>query len=138
MKMATKLHEGKCGPCHSCEQESTKYTHLEKMDCIVAKLICDLYARKCVYGHACYKQALTNVNNPTFQPRRKPKQALPKAICSVDTCDETVYRNTNMACREQIENLVGQKLVPFAYSAITIGISEMVCGCCLGKEEDEQ
>ena len=28
--------------------------------------------------HACYKQASTNVNNPTFQPRWKPKQALPK------------------------------------------------------------
>ena len=64
--------------------------------------------------HACYKQVSTNVNNPTFQPRWKPKQALPKAICSVYTCDETVYRNTNMASREQIEKLVGQKLVPFA------------------------
>ena len=58
--------------------------------------------------------SIDNVNNPTFQPRWKPKQALPKAICSVDTCDETVYRNTNMASREQIENLVGQKLVTFA------------------------
>ena len=47
-------------------------------------------------------------------PWKPKKQALPKAICSVDTCDETVYRNTNMASREQIENLVGQKLVPFA------------------------
>ena len=28
MKMATKLHEGKYGPCHLCEQEITKYTHL--------------------------------------------------------------------------------------------------------------
>ena len=64
--------------------------------------------------HACYKQASTNVNNHTFQSRWKPKQALPKAICSVDTCDETVYRNTNMASREQIENSVGQKLVTFA------------------------
>ena len=46
----------------------------------------------------------------------QPPQELPpaKAICSVDTCDETVYRNTNMASREQIENLVGQKLVTFA------------------------
>ena len=71
-----------------------------------------LYAEKYVY--AMYKQASTNVINLTFQPRWKPKQALPKAICSVDMCDETAYRNTNMASREQIENLVGQKLVTFA------------------------
>ena len=64
--------------------------------------------------YAWYKQASTKVNNPTFQPLWKPKQALPKANCSVDTCDETVYRNTNMASREQIENLVGQKRVLFA------------------------
>ena len=46
------------GPCHLCEQESTKYTHLEKMDCVVAKLICDhyKYAEKCVYAmHATNK-----------------------------------------------------------------------------------
>ena len=113
MKMATKLHEGKCGPCHLCEQESTKYTHLgEKMDCVVAKLICDHFMQRSVYMPCMLQQASTNVINPTF--RWKPKQALPKAICSVDTCDETVYRNTNMASREQIENLVGQKLVTFA------------------------
>ena len=83
------------------------------MDCVVAKLICDHFMQRSVYM-PCYKQASTNVINPTFQPRWKPKQALPKAICSVDKCDETVYRNTNMASREQIENLVGQKLVTFA------------------------
>ena len=59
-------------------------------------------------------------NNPTFQPRWKPKQALPKAICSVDTCDETVYRNSNMASREQIENLVGKTFFHLLYSAINI------------------
>ena len=49
-KMATKLHKGKCGPCHLCEQESTKYTHLEKkMDCVVAKLICDHFMQRSVY-----------------------------------------------------------------------------------------
>ena len=84
------------------------------MDCVVAKLICDHFMQRSVYMPCMHKQASTNVNNPTFQPRWKPKQALPKAICSVDTCDETVYRNTNMASREQIENLVGQKLVTFA------------------------
>ena len=73
------------------------------MDCVVAKLICDHFMQRMCICHACYKQASTNVINPTFQPRWKPKQALPKAICSVDTCDETVYRNTNMASREQIE-----------------------------------
>ena len=115
MKMATKLHEGKCGPCHLCEQESTKYTHLEKkwIAYLQSSFMMTLCREVCIC-HACYKQASTNVNNPTFQPRWKPKQALPKAICSVDTCDKTVYRNTNMASREQIENLVGQKLVTFA------------------------
>ena len=62
----------------------------------------------------CMLQTSTNGNNPTFQPRWKPKQALPKAMCRVDMCDETVYRNTNMASREQIENLVWQKFVTFA------------------------
>ena len=97
-----------------CVNSKALNTHIwKKMDCVVAKLICDHFMQRSVC-HACYKQASTNVNNPTFQPRWKPKQALPKAICSVDTCDETVYRNTNMASREQIENLVGQKLVTFA------------------------
>ena len=66
------------------------------MDCVVAKLICDHLITK-LFSHVGSQ-----------------KQALPKAICSVDTCDETVYRNTNMASREQNENLVGQKLVTFA------------------------
>ena len=54
MKMATKLHEGKCGPCRLCEQDSTKYTHLGgnfggEMDCVVAKLICDHFMQRIVY-----------------------------------------------------------------------------------------
>ena len=114
MKMATKSHEDKCGPCHLCEQESTNYTHLEKKDCVVASSFVITLCREVCICNALYKQASTNVNNPTFQPHWKPKQALPKAICSVDTCGETVYRNTNMASRDQIENLVRQKLVPFA------------------------
>ena len=86
--------------------------------------------------HACYKQALTNVNNPTFQPRWKPKQALPKAICSVDICDETVYRNTNMASREQIQNLVGQKtcyicdmLLPLVLHSVSPTICMSITAC---------
>ena len=62
MKMATKLHESKCGPCHLCEQESTKYTHLEKnglRSCKAHSL--SLYAEKCVYamhGTNKYRQML--------------------------------------------------------------------------------
>ena len=98
-----------------CVNSKALNTHIwGKMDCVVAKLIWITLCREVCICHACYKQASTNVINPTFQPRWKPKQALPKAICSVDTCDKTVYRNTNMASREQIENLVGQKLVTFA------------------------
>ena len=89
MKMATKLHEGKCCPCHLCEQESTKYTHLEKKDCVVAKLICDLFMQRSVYMPCTLQTSMTNVNIPTFQPHWKSKQALP-------------------------ENLVRQKVVPFA------------------------
>ena len=83
------------------------------MDCVVAKLIYDDFMQRSVYM-PCMLQTSIDKCYPTFQPRWKPKQALPKAICSVDTCDKTVYRNTNMASREQIENLVGQKLVTFA------------------------
>ena len=66
------------------------------------------------------------------------KQALPKAICSVDTCDETVYRNTNMASREQIENLVGAKtcyicdiivLLPLVLHSVSPTICMSITAC---------
>ena len=36
------FHDGKCGPCHLCKRESTKYTHFTKMDSTVSKLIGDI------------------------------------------------------------------------------------------------
>ena len=60
------------------------------MDSVVAKLI---FMQRSVYMSCMLQTSIDNVNNPTFQPCWKPKQALPKAICSVDTCDETVYRH---------------------------------------------
>ena len=80
------------------------------MDCVVAKLICDHFMQRSVYIFKHRQILITQL----FSHVGSQKQALPKAICSVDTCDETVYRNTNMASREQIEKLVGQKLVTFA------------------------
>ena len=112
IKMATKLHEGKCGPCHLCEQESTKYTHLEKMDCVVAKLICDLYiyAEKCVYAmHATNKHRQMLITQ-LFSHVGSQKQALPKAICSVDTSDELKIEK-----REQIENFSRAKTCSICY-----------------------
>ena len=49
MTMATKSHEGKCGLYHLCEQESIKYTHLEKMDCVVAIFNQTYNLKTCVY-----------------------------------------------------------------------------------------
>ena len=82
MKMATKSHEGKCGPCHLCEQESTRYTHLDKMDCVVAKLICDIFMQRSVYiaMHATNKHREMLI---TFQPRWKPKQDLSVVLIHV-------------------------------------------------------
>ena len=91
-------HEGKCGPCYLCKKESSKYTHLEKMDPAVVTLIYDMEQLSISICHACYKQASRNVGKP------KPKQPPAKAICSIQRCDGNVYRNTSIASREQIEH----------------------------------
>ena len=95
-----------------CVNRKALNTHIwKKVDCVVAKLICDVerisLCREVCICHACYKQVSRNVNNPIFQPRWKPKQAIPKAICSVNMYGKGVYGNTNMASREQIEKSVG-------------------------------
>ena len=131
MKMATKLHECKCGPCHLCEQESTKYTHLEKMDCVVAKFICDLFMQRSVYVmHATNKHRQMLIIQLFSQ-----LEAL--TSCSVDMSDETVYRNTNMACREQIEKLVGQKLVPIVLLPLVLhSVSPTICMSITASMQD--
>ena len=95
-----------------CVNRKALNTHIwkEKKDYVVqSSFVITLFREVCIC-HACYKQALTQL----FSHVGRQKQALPKAICSVDTCDETVYRNTNRASREQIENLAVKKLVTFA------------------------
>ena len=62
--------------------------------------------------HATNKHRQMLITQPFSHVGSQPYLKL--SVYSVDTCDETVYRNTNIASREQIENLVGQKLVPFA------------------------
>ncbi len=84
-------------------------------------------SREVCICHACYKQASRNVGNPTFHPRWKPKQPLPKAICSIEKCGKIVYRNTCIASREQIESFVGQKLVPLPNTTNTVTMTIPLC-----------
>ena len=126
------IHEGKCGPCYLCRKESYKYTHLDKMDTTVVKLICDMeelpLSRDACICHACYKQASRNVENPHFHPRWRPKQKAPKVICSIEKCGQTMYRNTSIATPENIESLLGQKLSSSTNDAVEVGtVSTPLC-----------
>ena len=97
--MATKLHVGKCGPCHLYEQESTKYTHLEKMDCVVAELICD---HLCKHPKMLITQLFSRVGS-----QNKPYLKLSVVLIRVTK----LFTETRTWL---LENLVGQKLVTFA------------------------
>ncbi len=93
------VHDGKCGPCHLCEKDSTKYTHLA----ITPNEACICYA--------CYKQASRNINNSNFHPRWEVKPPSTEVPCSVLTCTNAVYRHSNIACRKEIEEIVEEKVV---------------------------
>jgi len=109
--MASKIHAGKCGPC---KKESTKYAHLNKIDPKASELICQLeqldqQCEACIC-HACYKQVQRNLENPDYHPRWRDKtQSID--ICSIENCNESAYRHTAIASPQNIELLVGKKLV---------------------------
>ncbi len=73
------VHDGKCGPCHLCGKDGTKYTHLAtKSDHNVAALIRNtkITPNEACTCYACYKQASRNINNSNFQPRWEVKPQL--------------------------------------------------------------
>ncbi len=108
------VHDGKCGPCHLCGKESTKYVHLAvKSDCNVAALIraTKTTPNEACICHACYKQASRNKNNPNFHPRWEEKPPTTKVLCGILTCTKGVYRHSNIASRQEIEEIVGEKVV---------------------------
>ena len=83
------------------------------MDCVVAKLICDHFMQRSVC-HACYKhrQMLITQLFSHVGSQNKPYLKLSVVlICVTKLFTET---RTWLASREQIENLVWQKLVTFA------------------------
>ncbi len=97
------IHDGKCGPCHLCGKESTKYVHLAvKSDCNVAALIRATQTILACICHACYKQASRNKNNPNFHPRWEEKPPT-TVICGILTCTKGDYRHSNIASRQEIE-----------------------------------
>lgn len=99
--VATKAHEGSCGPCVLCK----KYSHPNKMDPRVSQLISSLEGpinpAACIW-HACYKLAARNVGNSN-QPRWRPKSVVATEHCGVEKCPNSVYRHTTIASPIQIE-----------------------------------
>ncbi len=107
------VHDGKCGACHLCGKESTKYVHLAvKSDCNVAALIraTKTTPNEACICHACYKQASRNKSNPNFHPRWEEKPPT-TVLCGILTCTKGVYRHSNIASRQEIEEIVGEKVV---------------------------
>ena len=98
-----------------CVNSKALNTHIwGKMDCVVAKLICDPFMQRCVYAmHATNKlrQMLLTQLFSHVGSQNKPYLKLSVVLIRVT---KLFTENTNMASREQIENLVGQKLVTFA------------------------
>lgn len=110
--MASKLHQGKCGPCYLCYKESTRYTHPAKMDETIYRIICDI--EKCTISstacicHSCYKQVSRNIDTPNYHPRWKTKP-ITREQCGILNCNEVVYRHTNIATPSDIESILDKK-----------------------------
>ena len=88
-----------CGPCALCKQESKRYTHAEKMNSGVFKLITEKENIKkdaCIC-HACYKHVARNIKNCNYQPQWKQKPPICRVSCGVLTCHKEVYRHTSIA-----------------------------------------
>ena len=128
MATSRKCHQGPCGPCILCQDQSTKYTHAERFDneqdaflCKVQNSSIDKHACIC---YACSKQVKRNINNPKFEPRWQSKPKV-KAKCSIQKCENTVSKKTNLASGEDIKQVLGQPIVSF-----TVGEDETTVGLC--------
>ena len=118
-----------CGPCALCKQESKRYTHAEKMNPGVFKLITEKENIKkdaCIC-HACYKHVAQNIKNYNYQPQWKLKPPICRVSCGVLTCHKEVYRHTSIASPSLIESLLSEKLCTLTlHSANPITIKSIV------------
>ena len=128
MTSLKRYHEGPCGPCALCSAKATKYTHPESMTEVEIALIHKFQGRDISQACICLpcaKQVKRNVNKPNFHPRWLPKEPKREKLCSIEKCAKTVYRNTNLATPEEINELLQERVV--AFTAEPTGASVGLC-----------
>ena len=118
-----KCHEGPCTQCTLCMKSNSKYTHPAQVRADkstydkLREFKPDVEDTACICL-PCARQLKRFATNPNLKahPRWLPKSenATEKKKCSVENCKLYVYRSTNLASIENLEHLLGKRIVAFS------------------------
>ena len=127
MALARKCHSGPCGPCFLCTGCSSKYTHPEKFTHEQYRFLCsveeDEIEKSVCICYPCHKQIQRNINNTQFKPRWKKNAIKPKFIkCGIEGCSNAFAKKTNLANKENVEQILQQPLVSFSIEKHQISV----------------
>ena len=114
--MASRVHDGVCGPCTLCKKSSTRYTHIHKLPDKKYYSLCQVEKKETIdknacICHACFKQIIRNTRE-NFQPRWRPKVSS-KGLCSVENCKKTAHRRTSLGSASEIATTLEVRLTSF-------------------------
>ena len=109
--MASKWHEGKCGPCALCNKYSQKYKHFGTMDSDTKRVIAsvsDIEDKNCICYRCCLYVARTK-DRDSFRPRwRKGSE---QRNCCVQGCKKPWRSNTTTTDLETLEEILQEKVI---------------------------
>ena len=118
-----KCLEGPCTQCTLCMKSNSKYTHPAQIRADkstydkLREFKPDVEDTACICL-PCAKQLKRFATNPNLKahPHWVPKSenASEKDKCSVENCKLYVYRSTNLASIENLEHLLGKRIVAFS------------------------
>ena len=112
--MAT-AHKCPCGPCLLCRGQSSKYTHVDKLDSAQYSILYEIEKSEinksaCICS-ACSKQLKRNIANPNFMPRwRKSSEKENLSKCGLGNCHDYATKTTTLASCEEMQKNLGNKL----------------------------
>ncbi len=130
MASSRKCHQGPCGPCFLCHDQSTKYTHPEKFDPQQYAFLCEVESKtmdKCVcICYVCSKQLKRNTSYPRFQPRWRGRSNKSQTKCSIQSCENEAHKTTSLASAQEVEHLIGHPIVSFTveHNASTVSLCQ--------------
>ena len=109
--MASKWHEGKCGPCALCNKYSPKYKHFGTMDSDTKRVIAsvsDIEDKNCICYRCCLYVARTK-DSDSFRPSwRKGSE---QRNCCVQGCKKPWRSNTTTTELETLEEILQEKVI---------------------------